>query len=647
MNVACPACPAKYAVPDEKVRGKKARITCKRCGAAIIIDGTTLNQPSKPPPKPKLEPLPPPPEAMSAPEAAEEPLADGWLVAITDERQEPASTDRVVALYASGTIDAETFLWREGMAEWQTAFEIPEIAAALEARGLSHRVIEPGVESVPSRIPTYDDDEATHIGRPNTLGAQTATAASGWTEPGRWGGSRENESQAYDDDLTISRDSSPVRDSSPLGSAYQADDSQDARTIAREPSSPFGAPLPAAGRGPDSTRGSTRSSIPGAEVSPSSRRRHVRPAQRDSDHEAPAAAGRRATASPVSERGGQRVRNADLFGGQAGAGSEDDPALGRADSNPPEAAGAKLTGQRNESSVLFSLDALIKQEAAPEQARAPRPDLKSQRDTELLLGSAGPSSIANLGGDFNALIAPDLMAPARAMPEPFPSRASYDNDFAPPPSRGGRWLKALVLVILAGGIGAAIAVFAPKLLNPPKAPLVTASIPTEKSPEPKLSVTTTPPSETPAPSASAAAPPTGVGAKPDAPTASPGTTREPREPREPPRAATSKPEAPEKEKTLADAMGESTAAPFDQGAAKSALVTAANGAASCKKEGGPTGTGRALVTFAPSGRVTKAEITGDFAGTGVGGCVARLFRAARVPKFSGEPTTVSKNFTID
>jgi hypothetical protein len=506
-------------------------------------------------------------------------------------------------------------------------------------------VIEPGVESVPSRIPTYDEDEATHIGRPNTLGTKPAATASGWTEPGRWSNSRDNESQAYDDDLTISRDSAP------LSSRYQLDDSRDdAQTVAREPSSPFGAPRPAAGRGPDSARGSSRSSIPGAEVSPSSRRRHVRPAQRESDHEALAAAGRRATASPVSERGGQRVRNADLFGGQAGAGSEDDPGLGRADSNPPEAAATKLTGQRNESSVLFSLDALIKQEAAPESARAPRPDLKSQRETELLLGSAGPSSIANLGGDFNSLIAPDLMAPARAMPDPFPTRASYDNDFAPPPSRSGRWLKALVLVVLAGGIGAAIAVFVPKLLNPPKAPLVTASIPTEKSPEPQPAVTTAAPSEAPAPSASAAAPPTGVGAKPDAPAASPGTTREPRErePREPrePRES-SKPEAPEKEKTLADAMGEATTAPFDQSAAKSALVTAASGAASCKKEGGPTGTGRALVTFAPSGRVTKAEITGDFAGTGVGGCVARLFRAARVPKFAGEPTTVSKNFTID
>ncbi len=41
MNVACGACPAKYVIPDEKVLGRKVRIPCKRCGAAIIIDGTS------------------------------------------------------------------------------------------------------------------------------------------------------------------------------------------------------------------------------------------------------------------------------------------------------------------------------------------------------------------------------------------------------------------------------------------------------------------------------------------------------------------------------------------------------------------------------------------------------------------------------
>jgi predicted Zn finger-like uncharacterized protein len=43
MNVACGACPAKYVIPDEKVRGRKVRIPCKRCGAAIVIDGTAVS----------------------------------------------------------------------------------------------------------------------------------------------------------------------------------------------------------------------------------------------------------------------------------------------------------------------------------------------------------------------------------------------------------------------------------------------------------------------------------------------------------------------------------------------------------------------------------------------------------------------------
>ena len=46
MNVVCGACPAKYSIPDDKVRGRKVRIPCKHCGAAIIIDGTALQSDS-------------------------------------------------------------------------------------------------------------------------------------------------------------------------------------------------------------------------------------------------------------------------------------------------------------------------------------------------------------------------------------------------------------------------------------------------------------------------------------------------------------------------------------------------------------------------------------------------------------------------
>ena len=81
---------------------------------------------------------------------------------------------------------------------------------------------------------------------------------------------------------------------------------------------------------------------------------------------------------------------------------------------------------------------------------------------------------------------------------------------------------------------------------------------------------------------------------------------------------------------------------------KSALGAAAASARSCKKAGGPTGTGRVRVTFAPSGNVTSAQVQGaPFAGTSVGGCVARAFRSARVPAFGGGPVSVSKSFTIN
>jgi len=87
---------------------------------------------------------------------------------------------------------------------------------------------------------------------------------------------------------------------------------------------------------------------------------------------------------------------------------------------------------------------------------------------------------------------------------------------------------------------------------------------------------------------------------------------------------------------------------FNVAAAKAALNTAAANAAACGKQGGPKGTGKVQVTFSTSGRVTSANVvSGPFGGTSVGGCVASTFRRARVPPFSGSPTTVAKRFTIN
>ncbi|WP_050430312.1 hypothetical protein [Chondromyces crocatus] len=83
---------------------------------------------------------------------------------------------------------------------------------------------------------------------------------------------------------------------------------------------------------------------------------------------------------------------------------------------------------------------------------------------------------------------------------------------------------------------------------------------------------------------------------------------------------------------------------------RSAAIAALNGAAasaamSCKQ--GDAGGAKVSVTFAPSGRVTSARVeSGPFVGTPTGGCIATVFRGARVPPFSGGPVAVSKQVNI-
>lgn len=88
--------------------------------------------------------------------------------------------------------------------------------------------------------------------------------------------------------------------------------------------------------------------------------------------------------------------------------------------------------------------------------------------------------------------------------------------------------------------------------------------------------------------------------------------------------------------------------PFDREAAANALAQAAQeAAASCRKPGDPTGTASTTVTFAPSGRVTTALLSGPpFAGTETGSCIAAALRRARIPAFAGEKVTVGKTIII-
>ncbi|MEN9581767.1 MAG: hypothetical protein RJA70_4776 [Pseudomonadota bacterium] len=59
MRVSCRKCPAKYTISDDKVRGRRVKIKCKRCGSPIIIEGGSL------PPSAISESEPPASEALA------------------------------------------------------------------------------------------------------------------------------------------------------------------------------------------------------------------------------------------------------------------------------------------------------------------------------------------------------------------------------------------------------------------------------------------------------------------------------------------------------------------------------------------------------------------------------------------------------
>jgi outer membrane biosynthesis protein TonB len=114
-----------------------------------------------------------------------------------------------------------------------------------------------------------------------------------------------------------------------------------------------------------------------------------------------------------------------------------------------------------------------------------------------------------------------------------------------------------------------------------------------------------------------------------------------KEPTEPPPTEPELPPAPTEKPPPPDQR-----TPLNRSSALTALSKAATSAASCKREGGPSGTGSASITFSPDGPVSSVSISAPFAGTPVGACVQTIFRSAHVPPFSGSAVTLSKSFRI-
>ena len=89
-------------------------------------------------------------------------------------------------------------------------------------------------------------------------------------------------------------------------------------------------------------------------------------------------------------------------------------------------------------------------------------------------------------------------------------------------------------------------------------------------------------------------------------------------------------------------------AAFDSDATGAALNAAAQRASSCRKQSDPSGVAVVTITFAPSGRVTSANISGPpFAGTETGSCIASVLRGVKGPAYAGDFMTVRKTIQVE
>ena len=400
----------------------------------------------------------------------------------------------------------------------------------------------------------------------------------------------------------------------------------------------------------------------------------------------------------AARRAGGRGAGGDLFGSAASAGAEDgvltsagaakDPL---ADAASSSAADDKLTGQRNENSVLFSLGSLTGGSSPKpvENKTTAEGDASGLIDIRALAASMGTDSskssnkvddIMNLGGGgaFGAAMAAPVLTAPPLEANPLLAAPALAE---PAAQKGGG--KGLMFGLL--GLGVAIVAAAIVVLKkdpPPTVPTAVATgtaapttgagsssggssgavatndntsgaIDPTKGPAPVGGSSGAAGSSGKATGSSGAATGSSGTAAASSGGAATATT-----------ATTTAAPAPTKPLSLEEQMRQSAsggtgssggsssggagAGPFDRGAAAAALGAIAGSVGSCKKADGPTGAGHVTVTFAPNGSVKAAVAdSAPYQGTPVGGCVAGKFRGAHIPPFSGSDQAVGKSFSIN
>ncbi len=184
MRFVCEVCQTRYIIPDERTRGRVLKVRCKKCGNVILLregEASSQDAPDDAPAPPRSSATSPEPRrgrvaapllsdagdeatqmvdagalrklreesvsstpkgpvaparaSPSGPQLGQpEPEPSDWHVIIAGKQLGPFGMNGLIEKMLSGEMGPRVFVWRDGMADWRRAEEIPEVARWLPAQ---------------------------------------------------------------------------------------------------------------------------------------------------------------------------------------------------------------------------------------------------------------------------------------------------------------------------------------------------------------------------------------------------------------------------------------------------------------------------------------------------------------------------------
>jgi DNA-directed RNA polymerase subunit RPC12/RpoP len=113
MNITCDQCGKRYKMKAEQMK-KAFKTKCKRCSNVIIVRPEAQEDQAV---------------SQQAPVQAQSTTADSaiWYVVINGQQSGPYAPEQLGDYLANGAIDQQSFVWREGMASWETLSAVGEL----------------------------------------------------------------------------------------------------------------------------------------------------------------------------------------------------------------------------------------------------------------------------------------------------------------------------------------------------------------------------------------------------------------------------------------------------------------------------------------------------------------------------------------